>query len=432
MLEVMLMRVSRVKLPTFLRAKAKWLSLSTLALVVVGWLVYSASSHTSSVARRTTPTPESSKSVTAFGNATKVSCRLLPLEAPPPGARVEFDTDFSKHCVHYNEILSGGPIRDGIPAITAPKFIRVAVADAWLKPAEPVIFFQVGNDARAYPIQILIWHEIVNDTVGGVPVAITFCPLCDTAIAYERIVYGQVLSFGTTGRLRFSNLIMYDQQTESWWQQATGEAIIGQLAGTQLAARPAAIISWAAFKAAYPGGQVLSRDTGFDRPYGANPYPGYDDINSSPFLYQGPPLPSTLPPLARVLAVSLGGSVVAYPFATLQRVRVINDIVGGVNIVILWAAGTASPLDGNTTADGRDIGSAAAYLRTLTGSPGQLLTFSYDGASIVDQQTGSQWNGLGKATGGKLRGQMLTPITAVNAFWFAWVSFQPKTRVYGT
>src|SRR5260370_38842748 len=115
---------------------------------------------------------------------------------------------------------------------------------------------------------------MVNDSVGGVPVAITFCPLCNTAIAFECTVNGHVLDFGTTGRLRFSNLIMYDRQTESWWQQAIGQAIVGQLTGTQLVSRPAAIISWATFHSAHPGGHVMSRDTGIDPPSAKNPYQG--------------------------------------------------------------------------------------------------------------------------------------------------------------
>src|SRR5262249_8319276 len=231
---------------------------------------------------------------------------LLPPEEPPASAR-EFTTDFSKHSVPYREILSGGPPKDGTPAIDNPKFTSVAEADTWLKPNEPVVLFEAGGAARAYPIQILIWHEIVNDTVGGVPVTVTFCPLCNTAIAFERTVNGTVLDFGTTGRLRFSNLIMYDRQTESWWQQATGAAIAGALTGTQLVFRPAAIIAWSDFKAAHPNEKVLSRDTGFQRAYGQNPYSGYDDVNSSPFLYQGPQTPGTLPAVARVLTVERGG-----------------------------------------------------------------------------------------------------------------------------
>ncbi|NIN68937.1 MAG: DUF3179 domain-containing protein, partial [Anaerolineae bacterium] len=141
----------------------------------------------------------------------------------------------------YSEILSGGPPKDGIPAIDAPKFISVEEADEWLQPQEPVVLVQVGDDARAYPIQILMWHEIVNDTIGEVPVAVTYCPLCNTGVAFERTFDGQVLDFGTTGRLRYSNLIMYDRQTETWWQQATGEGIVGEYALRQLTFVPASM-----------------------------------------------------------------------------------------------------------------------------------------------------------------------------------------------
>ena len=358
---------------------------------------------------------------------TPAACTPLPQEPPPAFATVEFKTDFSKHCVHYSEIFSGGPPKDGIPAIHAPRFVSVSQTTSWLKPNEPVISFQVGNEARAYPIQILIWHEIVNDTVGGVPVAVTFCPLCNTAIVFERTVNGRELDFGTTGRLRFSNLIMYDRQTESWWQQAIGLAIVGQLTGTQLVSRPAAIISWATFQSAHPGGQVLSRDTGYDRPYGQNPYQGYDSVNQSPFLYSGPPTPGVLRPMTRVLIVVLGGEAVAYPFDALKKVHVVNDTVAKTGIVVLWTSGTSSPLDTDTVAGGRDVGAATVYLRALDGQP---LTFKFDGTHIVDKETGSVWDILGRATSGQLVGKTLTPVVAVNSFWFAWAAYQPHTRVY--
>jgi len=170
-----------------------------------------------------------------------------------PQETVPFDvsgwkTDFGRHSVPLAEIASGGPPKDGIPAIDRPELIRVPEADAWLRPQEPVILVERDGDARAYPLQILIWHEIVNDTVGGTPVAITFCPLCHTAIAFDRRVSGRVLDYGTTGKLRFSDLVMYDRQTESWWQQASGEAIVGALTGLRLTPLPAQIISWATFK----------------------------------------------------------------------------------------------------------------------------------------------------------------------------------------
>jgi Protein of unknown function (DUF3179) len=214
-------------------SKWKWGLLLVLAVLVVVFgmlqVTHQPPSNRSATQRTTAPA----------AGVKPAACKLLSQESPPEFASIEFKTDFSKHCVHYSEIFSGGPPKDGIPAIDAPRFVSVSSADTWLKPKEPVIFLQVGNDARAYPIQILIWHEIVNDTVGGVPVAVTFCPLCNTAIAFERTINGRVLDFGTTGRLRFSNLLMYDRQTESWWQQAIGQAIIGQLTGTQLVARPA-------------------------------------------------------------------------------------------------------------------------------------------------------------------------------------------------
>ncbi|MBI5291348.1 MAG: DUF3179 domain-containing protein [Chloroflexi bacterium] len=375
-------------------------------------------------AREVSPGPTPIPAQESLPNATPT---LLPDESPPPGATFEFKTDFSKHSVSYGEILSGGPPKDGIPAVDDPKFVTVEEADAWLKPVEPVIFLQIGEDARAYPIQIFMWHEIVNDTVGDVPVVITFCPLCNTAIAFERTVNGQVFDFGTTGRLRYSNLIMYDRQTETWWQQAIGQAIAGKLTGAQLAFRPASVISWADFKTNYPDGKVLSRDTGFNRSYGNNPYVGYDDVNNPPFLYRGPETPGALPPVARVLTIDLNGEAVAYPYEVLQKVNVVNDTVGGIDVVVMWAAGTASALDTGTVGGGRDVGAANAFARELDG---QTLTFAFNGSQIVDNEAGSKWNVLGYALNGRLAGKQLTPVVAVNHFWFSWAAFKPETRIY--
>ncbi len=402
----------------------------SIVVSIIGTLLLSACAG-AATAPPTTPTRDVSPGPTSISTQEplpKATPTLLPDESPPPGATFEFKTDFGKHSVPYSEILSGGPPKDGIPAIDDPKFVTVEEADAWLKPVEPVIFLQIGDDARAYPIQIFMWHEIVNDTVGDVPVVITFCPLCNTAIAFERTAAGgQVFDFGTTGRLRYSNLIMYDRQTETWWQQATGEAIVGELTGAQLVFRPAAIISWADFKANYPDGKVLSRDTGFTRPYGDNPYVGYDDVNRPPFLYRGPETPGELPPVARVLTVDLNGEAVAYPYDILQQMSVVNDTVGGTEVVVLWAAGTASALDGDTVAGGRDVGAANAYEPELDG---QTLTFALDGSKIVDNETGSEWDVLGQAVNGPLTGKQLTPVVAVNHFWFSWAAFKPETRIY--
>ena len=356
---------------------------------------------------------------------------LAPLateEAPPPsGAEREFTTDFTRHTVDYAEILSGGPPKDGIPAIDQPGFVSVDEANGWPQPQEPVILLQIGEEARAYPLQILVWHEIVNDIVNGEPVLVTFCPLCNTAIAFERTVDGRVLDFGTTGRLRYSNLIMYDRQTETWWQQANGEAIAGELTGTRLEFLPAAIVSWDDFRAAHPDGLVLSTDTGFSRAYGQNPYVGYDDVDNSPFLYRGPETPANLRPMTRVLAVERNNDVAAFPYGTLEDLRVVHESIGGEEVVIFWEAGTASALDSRGIAFGRDVGTANAFSRVVDG---RRLTFAFDGSRFVDEETGTTWNILGEGIEGPLAGRRLDPMVAVNHFWFSWVAFQPGTRVY--
>ncbi|MDW7754496.1 MAG: DUF3179 domain-containing protein [Brevefilum sp.] len=346
---------------------------------------------------------------------------------PPTGAQREFSTDFSISAVSFDEILSGGPPKDGIPSIDDPKFIRVEDANEWIGTLEPIIQVSINQEVKGYPIQILTWHEIVNDTVGGVPVVVTFCPLCNTAIAFERTVDNQVLDFGTTGRLRFSNLIMYDRQTETWWQQGTGEGIVGSLTGTQLEFVPAAMISWEEFKNANPDSLVLSRETGYVRSYGRNPYVGYDNINNPPFLYQGPTTPGQLPPVARVLALEFDGEAAAYPYQILSEVNVVNDRVGDQDVAIFWAPGTASALDTSVIEEGQDVGSAIAYDRNIDG---QLLTFEYDGENIIDAQTGSTWDILGRAVSGPLSGTQLSEVVSVNHLWFSWAAFKPETRIY--
>ncbi len=345
----------------------------------------------------------------------------------PPGAGSEFSTDFSKNNVDLGEVISGGPPKDGIPAVDDPNFVSVADADAWLAPQEAVVLLELNGQARAYPLQILTWHEIVNDEIGGTPVAVTYCPLCNTAIAFEAEVDGQHLDFGTTGRLRYSNLIMYDRQTETWWQQATGEAITGDLTGQRLSFLPATLIPWSKFKANYPEGQVLSRQTGAARNYGGNPYDGYDTIGNQPFLYSGPAVPETLPDMARVLSVEHNDETVAYPYPVLEEAQVVNDSVGETPIVVFWEPGTASTLDAFKVAEGRDVGSAAAYARRLND---RTLTFRFDGEQIVDEETGSHWNLLGEATAGPLAGEQLTPVIGNTYLWFAWWAFHPDARLY--
>lgn len=320
---------------------------------------------------------------------------------------------------------------DGIPAIDEPRFETVSEVD-WLADKEPVIAFQIDGDTRAYPLQIMTWHEIVNDEVGGVPVSVTFCPLCNTAIAFERPeVEGEVTTFGTSGKLINSNLLMYDRATESLWPQVTGRALLGELEGMELTRHPARIVSWQDFRAEFPDGRVLSRDTGHERSYGENPYPGYDDVDSAPFLFSGE-TDGRLAAVERVLGLETEGDAVAFPYFRLQReaiggVAVADRTVGSQDVTVFWKAGTASALDGSDIATSRDVGAAAAYSRRLGD---RLLSFSAQGGEIVDLETRSTWNLFGRAVEGPLSGRSLRPLDATDSFWFDWAAFHPETKVW--
>ena len=337
-----------------------------------------------------------------------------------------WETDFSRHSVPYSEIFSGGVPRDGIPPLDDPKFTTPEGADQWLGAQEPVIAFEIEGDARAYPLQILTWHEVVNDVVGGVPVLVTFCPLCNSAIVFDRTLDGVVHDFGVSGKLRNSDLIMWDRQTESWWQQFTGEAIVGELTGKKLTFLPTSIISWEDFKAANPESQVLSRDTGFNRPYGQNPYVGYDRADNPPFLFQGD-LDGRLQPKERVAAVTIGDEDAAFPFSILEKERVVHYKVGGQELVVFFKPGTRSALDDLLIGNSDEIGATGVFDPNLDG---QKLTFWADGDTFIDNETETVWNILGQATEGQLAGKKLTPVVHANHFWFSWGAFKPDTKIY--
>jgi len=334
-------------------------------------------------------------------------------------------TDFSRRTVELAEIESGGPPKDGIPAIDRPRFVGARAALAWLKPREPVIVLRLGSEARAYPIQVLMFHEIVNDTVAGIPVAVTFCPLCNASMVFERRVAGRVLDFGTTGRLRFSDLVMYDRQTESWWQQFTGKGIVGHHAGTTLVLVPSAIVAFEDFYAAHPTGLVLSRETGHARPYGRNPYAGYDRIDRGPFLLSSA-ADRRLPPMERVLSVSVAGKHRIYPLTLLEKHAVSNRELAGVPYVVLAKPGMASPLDKPRIDAGRPIPAATAFDRRLQG---RTLEFTRRGAHTLDTATGSEWNLLGEVIAGPLKGRRLAQLESGVHFAFAWLAFNPASEI---
>jgi hypothetical protein len=346
----------------------------------------------------------------------------------PAFSTAGWETNFCIHSVPYDEIFSGGPPRDGIPPLDSPRFEDVMSADEWIDDVEPVILFEIDGIARAYPLQIMTWHEIVNDNIAGNPVVVTFCPLCNTALVFRRpTINNETLTFGTSGNLRNSDLVMWDRQTESWWQQFNGQAIVGDLTGTQLEFLPASIISWADFKARFPDSEVLSIETGFRRSYGRNPYTGYDNVDSFPFAFTGD-LNDELPPMARVLGIQLeNGSGIAITLDLIQEELVLNETIADTPVVIFWKPGTASALDSSSIAGGRDIGSTGVFLREVAG---QVLTFQENGdGTFSDLESGSTWDILGKAISGPSNGTQLIALPHHDTFWFAWAAFVPDIEI---
>jgi hypothetical protein len=336
-------------------------------------------------------------------------------------------TDFARHVVPLDDFLPGGPPRDGIPPLDHPRVAPASAADRYLPQNEPVLAVSVRGRARAYPIRIMIWHEIANDMLGGRPIAVTYCPLCNSGVAFDRRVHGRALRFGTTGLLRRSDLVMWDRQTESWWQQLDGHALVGRLAGRRLRMLPAETLSWRDFKRRYPRGDALAQATGYQRPYGQNPYFRYD-TGSGPFGFNGGPIDKRLPPMERVLAVRAGRMIVAAPYSLLRRRPVVNTRIGRVAVVILFERQVVSPLDATRIESSRDVGTAVAFDRRIGH---RELSFGESRGRVVDRQTGSVWDISGGAIAGPLRGRTLRPVVQNTQFWFALSTFAPGARVLG-
>jgi hypothetical protein len=281
--------------------------------------------------------------------------------------------DLSNPRIPTDEIYRGGPPRDGIPAILDPKFIPVAEAD-YLEAEDEVIAFESGGVARAYPLRILVWHEIANDIVGGVPIAVTYCPLCGTAMVFDRRYDDKILTFGVSGLLYQSDVLMYDHQTESLWSQLKMEAVSGPMAGTALTWLPAAQTTWAAWREEHPDGEVLSTDTGHMRNYGHTPYADYENVDRIMF-----PVPETrddLPNKTWVAGILVNGEAKAYSLDALASLdgEPYEDQVGGEAIVVKH-----DPRSGAVTVTHGETGEA---------------------------------------------------IPSVRSYWFAWQAFYPNTGLY--
>ncbi len=280
--------------------------------------------------------------------------------------------DLSTASIPPSLIRGGGPPRDGIPAIDKPVFQSASSAD-WLDPEDRVIGIVLNGIARAYPIAILNWHEVANDVIAGQRIVVTFCPLCGTGMVFESNVEGQALTFGVSGLLYESDVLLYDRQTESLWSQILSKGVSGEMRGKPLHALPVTHTSWRAWRQSHPESEVLSRDTGSSRNYGQDPYIGYADSPRTmfPVVNQAPgPWHSK----EWVLGFNIGDQYKAYPFIELRAnsSSQIQDQLSGESFTVIWDEANQS-------------------------------------ASIV-------------------RDGLLQP--SITAFWFAWYAFHPETLIF--
>lgn len=340
----------------------------------------------------------------------------------------DWKTNTEKRSINLRDLVTPDvPVpRDGIPPIDRPRFVTVREARNWLTDKEPVIVLQVKGVSRAYPLQILVWHEVVNEQIGGVPVIITYCSICNSAIVFDRRLGRRVLSFGITGFVHGANMVLYDRETESWWQQFTGEAIVGDLTGKKLNSLPAQIISFAQFASAYPRGEVLSKQTGHTRDYGRNPHFRYDNIEGGPSHFRGKP-DRRLRSMEKVIGLEVGETAKAYPYSISSTRRVLYDRIGAQELVIFHAEGALSALDATDMKRSKEAGSTGVFAPFVDG---RRLSFRYENGLFIDAETGSHWDILGRAVSGSLQGKTLKRIAHGDYFAFAWLAFKPKTEIF--
>jgi len=294
---------------------------------------------------------------------------------------------------------------------------------------EPVLVYEHEGIAKAFPLSILMYHEIVNDEVNGKLVTATYCPLCNAGIVFDRMLEfngeDHLLDFGVSGMLRNSDMVMWDRQTESWWQQLTGTALVGELNGAELTMLPSYLISYKEFATQWPEGEILLAPDP-EGGYGKNPYVKYDDLeNNDPRLYNGE-VDDRLPAMERVLDIQVNGEYKIYPISKIQEEGVIQDNFNDLEIVIFHKSGTVSAMDNAQIQHSRDVGSSTIFSSILGDTK---LEFKRTESGFKDQN-GSVWNITGKCIEGPSKGEQLTPIVHGNHFAFAWFAFHPDCEIY--
>ncbi len=348
----------------------------------------------------------------------------------PKNLKVNWKTDLNKHSVHLDEFLTLLE-PDGIPPIDNPTFLNKEEGLKTYFEHEPVISVEIDGHTKAYPLSVLMFHEIVNDRLANKDILATYCPLCNAAIVFDRnLSHGgktHLLDFGVSGMLRKSDMVMWDRQTESWWQQFTGEAIVGEFTGASLELIPSLLISVKEYFDTYPDGLILSTDNGKGIEYGINPYINYDNLkNERPMLFREK-VNEKLPAMERVIDVSIKGVSIIYPLSTIRKMGVINDGIQGEKFVVLYSKETVSVLDSQIIKDSKKVGTTTVFSSDLNG---RHLTFKKTKDGFRDNETLSLWSVTGKCVDGKLKGNALLAIPHGNHFAFAWFAFNPNSNVY--
>ena len=361
---------------------------------------------------------------------------LLPAQIQnPKDIPFEWMTDLSKHSVELSEIQIVLP-KGSFPTLDFPKFVGKEEGLKTFFAKEPVIAVEINGQAKAYSLNILTMHEISNDVLGEVPILITYCPLCNSGIVYDRNLKFKdknfLLEFEASGMLRMSDMVMLDRNTETLWQQLMGVAIAGELDTQQLEILPSLILSVEQFFNRYPFGEILSKQTGFaesEKNYGSNPYENYDDKNSKPYerFFDSDKVDKRLPPMERIVDIENDGKYKVYTFTDIASAGVINDTFKNSEVVLFHQAGTVSILDKEDISASKDVGTVVVYNRVLDG---ETLTFKRKSGKFKDVQTGSSWGITGYCHEGKLKGKQLKIQPHSNHFAFAWLAFYPDSEIY--
>lgn len=380
--------------------------MSSRLLLIVATAVLTACASPSIAPVVTSPTPSASASPTSGG---------------------AWQTDFDRLAdgVSMDQFVRAVASTDAIPALRHPAVVAASRVD-WLAEDEPVIAVERNGQWRAYPLQIMLWHEIVNDVLGDEPIVVTFCPLCHTSVAFDPRLDGVTLDFGVSGYLRRSDLVMYDVQTETWWQQATGIGLVGTHAGHHLEFLPSSVVAWSEFRDAHPEATVVGRETGYDREYGRNPYPGWDRVERIPFFKKGELLfcdgdEGCLDAKERVAVVRANGETVVFPFRHVASAGgLVETEVGGVPVAVWWRPAVRTVLNNALIERADQVGTVVAFDRRLADD---VLSFEQVNGTLVDDQTATAWNALGEGSTGKLAGERLARLVVDTPYWFGFAAF---------